>query len=506
MIEKIKKSVLLSLVVALVISPLATHSSFAHILTIDGGIVGALHTSGLYEYEEVVFITGQPVRLRGLVNIPVIPQGRDTYRLTYQFDLSSPDGEVTLSRSVTYAIEKKQRGHVSQSLYSKTIANYTETIVTPQGTFTLAAIDQLESRTYEHTNAVDYFSGNLNGSRKYYLNGDFNNHQGVVFYNIQAHPMIGYQHPWGSSETQRIRYTIESYMGHESEIQNGLSPAWSGSVDVDLSTTEKVIFDFHTTTVQNIPFREHATEHRRAEHVLVYKYDLPMANNRRNTGTERVMRDVLLSSRSLVAPHIRDIGGHWAEHEIRFLTSLEVFDPSKPYFVPDAEISRLEFAKAIVVAVNGGPLPEPSRNDVQRRRRPGVETPFLDVKVDDPDYHYMEYVREQGIMNGRNGYFKGDEPIMRAEAMAIMVRTLGIEKNAPAPPYQTQFKDDAAIPEWAKDYIYMGHEVGLIRGSDGYIFPRRPLSKAETAVMIENYIYHLKDTINYDYREKILAQ
>jgi hypothetical protein len=102
-------------------------------------------------------------------------------------------------------------------------------------------------------------------------------------------------------------------------------------------------------------------------------------------------------------------------------------------------------------------------------------------------------------------YFKGSEPLTRSEAIAIMIRALGLQFMAPAPPYRTSFVDDAAIQEWAKDYIYIANEIGLVNGTaEGYINPNRWVRKDEAAGLINNLINHMKDYITYDYREKIL--
>jgi hypothetical protein len=87
----------------------------------------------------------------------------------------------------------------------------------------------------------------------------------------------------------------------------------------------------------------------------------------------------------------------------------------------------------------------------------------------------------------------------------MIVRALGLENLAPAPPYKTIYLDDDDIPFWAKDSIYMANEIGLITGyDDGTIRPDNFVSRADAAVFIENFINHIKDEISYDYREKII--
>ncbi len=86
-----------------------------------------------------------------------------------------------------------------------------------------------------------------------------------------------------------------------------------------------------------------------------------------------------------------------------------------------------------------------------------------------------------------------------------MINSLGIEHLAPSPPYKTGYVDDSSIPTWAKDAIYMANEIGLVRGyQDGYVRPNELVTRAEAAVMIHKFIEHIRNEINYDYREKII--
>lgn len=492
-------------------------TSYAEILWIDGGLVGARQVAGTYEYQELTFITGEPVLLRGLVALPAVPQGRDSYNVRYAFNLTNTEKNITLQRTIDYSVNNDRSAGLNQTRYQRRLAQYQETITTADGVFTLAEYSYNDSRLFDNTNAVDYYNGGISAFRKYYKNGDFNANEGYVTYEIETIPVVGYRHLWGASETQRIQYTIKSHEPNpDYDPQRfGSEPyrvVWDGAVDVGMSTTRRVTFDYQHTNPQNITFRGNYHKNVREENVLTYSYVLPFLSGdaidpeslRRNTGTVNLRRDIVIESTPLIAPRIRDISNHWAGEQINLLTSLEIFAIDKEYFVPSAYISRLEFAKAMVNVVNGK-LPEPTRTEVVRRLRPGVETPFLDVLPTDPDYHYMQFVKDKNIMNGKNGYFKGDENLTRAEAIAIMVRTLGIQYMAPNPPYKTRFTDDRAIPEWSKDYIYMANEVGLIAGTpEGFINPNALVTKAEAAVMIDNYIKHLKDVINYDYREKVL--
>ncbi|MBM7560938.1 S-layer homology domain-containing protein [Fusibacter tunisiensis] len=483
--------------------------SHAGIIWMDGGVVGDLQISGANEYREVTFVTGKPVVLRGLVQIPDVPEASDTYRLNYDFELTSADGTITLERSLTYDVVKTENANIGQTTYEKTLTGYEETINTPNGIFTLGKYTFLEGRIIDNTPAVDYYSGNFLAERTYYIDGAFGQNNGEFHVVTDARPIVGYSHYWGANETQVIKHSFTQYgPGEPGEAE----VIWSGTADVGMATTRKTDFSYQHTDPQNISFRGNYFKIIREENVLTYDYNMPYANEgavdlesiRRSTGEDHISDEVILESKSLVIPRLRDIGGHWAEDNIFLLTSLEIFEVENDYFVPGSVISRLEFGKAVVNVINGK-LPEPTRTEIIQRQRPGVDKLYNDISSDHPDYHYLEYIKENGIMNGRSYDFKGNEPLTRAEAITILVRALGIEYMAPAPPYDTHYADNAAIPEWAKDAIYMASEVGLVTGTpEGYINPNAWVKKDEASQMLINFINHLKDDISYDYREKIL--
>lgn len=504
------------LMVALLWISSYAYVSHAQVVWMDGGLIGDLMISGTHEYQELCFITGEPVILKGTVKLPTIPTNSDKYSLKYTFSLSNTAKGITLTRDVTFDVTKTTTTGINQTAYEKKLTKYTETITTSAGEFTLGKYTFNDSRLVDNTPAVDYFSGNIISERTYYLNGDYLENQGYVTYIIDAKPIVGYEHLYGNNETLVVKQEIQSYTpnaNYDPAVSGSKEfDVWTGTVDVGMSSNKTVNFLYQATDPQSISFRGNYFQVTSEENVLTYKYSLPIvasgkvdtASTKRNTGEVNLSKDVILESKALVTPKIRDIGGHWAENEIFLLTSLQIFDVEKEYFVPSATISRLDFGKAMVVAINGA-LPEPTSTAIIKRRRPGVETPFLDVMVTDPDYHYIEFIKENDIMAGKNGYFKGSEPLTRAEAITIMIKALGLQYMAPAPPYDTVFTDNKSIPEWSKDYIYMANEIGLVTGTpEGYINPNNWVTKDEAAAMINNFINHLKDYITYDYREKIL--
>ena len=122
--------------------------SHGQVVWMDGGLIGDLMISGTHEYQELCFITGEPVLLKGTVKLPVIPTDKDTYSLKYTFTLSNTAKNITLVRDVTFNVTKTQNGSLLQTSYVKTLPNgaYKETITTATGVYTLGKYTFTDSR------------------------------------------------------------------------------------------------------------------------------------------------------------------------------------------------------------------------------------------------------------------------------------------------------------------------------------------------------------------------
>lgn len=507
------------MVILLILISIVTPFSHGQVIWIDGGLIGDLTVSGTYEYQELCFITGEPVLLKGLVKVPEVPKDKNKYTLGYSFELSNVEKGIELERKITFDVTKENNDSIKQTSYKKKLSSpkqYTETITTTNNVFTLDSNSFFETSAITHHSAIDYISGNVSAEKLYYIDGNFFENNGTVKYTIDAKPIVGYDHLYGSNMTYVIHQKIETRKKNPSYDANNTSSKpeiiWTGTVDIGMSSGVNVSFEKQYTDPQSIDIDSQYFQVKTTENVLVYKYVLPSIKDgvvnenekKMYTGELKLSSDEILDKKSLNVTHIRDIGGHAAQEEIELLTSLQIFDIEKEYFVPNAPISRLEFAKAIVVATNGV-LPETSKTEFYKRTRPGVETPYLDILPSDPDYNYIKYIKDNDIMSGKDSKFDPSNTITRSEAIAIMIRALGLQYKAPNPPYKTGFVDDNEIQAWAKDYIYVANEIGLITGTPyGQILPNEPLKKAEAAALITSFINHLKDNMRYDYREKIL--
>lgn len=166
----------------------------------------------------------------------------------------------------------------------------------------------------------------------------------------------------------------------------------------------------------------------------------------------------------------KDINNHWAADTIieavdrGFFTGYEdeTFKPNNP-------ITRAEFAVIIDRAL-----------DLESSG--GTSKPLNDI-----NNHWakeaIEKAQKAGIVNGyEDGSFRPNNRVSRAEIAAMVARALQLEPNASG---STGFNDDSQIPNWAKGYVSIMKEQGIITGREGNTFvPSANTTRAEGAVIL----------------------
>lgn len=515
-----KKIISLAVVFILMIQGI----SFADTAGIDGGILGdPLINANTFEYKEVTFMTGEPIVLTGTVTVPTVDETASKYTKTYTYALQNTDKNMTLSRKITYDITKTKSPNVDQTIMDMQITKLDESYTIGGVAYTLGSYLFDKSALYDNTPAVDYYSGNVYSKRVFYKNGDAVTNEGKLTIESNSESLVGYKHKWGDSETEVIHQNLK--FEYPNPSYNGTTDKerykyWTASAILKMASTDKVSFELQKTDPLNISFRGNYIQTNTQENILAYTYNLPTSSSsgfdetKRNKGSNEFRTDVVTDNTSKITPKIKDIGGHWAENDIFLLASVGVYDSIPNYYMPDLPISRIEFAKLLTRAItdelNKYDDEATYNKEIILRQRPSYKAleNFDDIDPYTKDALYTEYVRQKGIMNGigvSGEFFKPYRSLTRAEAIAILVRSLGLENLAPNPPYSTGFADDGDIPLWAKDEIYVSNEVNLVTGyEDGTIRPNNEVTKAEAAALINKFITHLKDEITVDYREKVI--
>ena len=513
-----KKAIVLALIITLIIPSL----TFSDVISFEGGLKKEpTMNAGIFYYEEVTFLSGKAIKMIGTVEVPSIPENQNNFNIVYGYEMQDKAGTAFITREVTYAVEKIDEdidNSYTQTRYNYTLTDIDEDILIEGNEYNLASVEELgtivKTIIYDNAPGIGFYVGQLSLNRMYFINGDLLDNEGIVNVKILSDQMVGYNHYWGNAETNILNMTIDTELMDDT----GSATTWFGLITLNMSTSTQKSFEKQSNDLQTISFRENYYQKTTEENILQYKFDLPSFNDdgsfsldamgfrKRNEGEVSISSGVKTSIESLVIPKYKDIESHWAEETVFLLGSLKILD-SENYFAPDAPITRLEFARTLARSIKDFPeyTEEELLAEAIKRDRPGEDPIFKDIDIRDPDYHYIEFLKDQGLMKGEGGYFLPDRTITRSEAIAIMIRALGIEHMAPNPPYTTRYVDDASISIWAKDYIYVADEINLVKGySDGTIKPNNLMTRAEASSMILNFIYHIKDSIQYDYREKLI--
>jgi len=165
-----------------------------------------------------------------------------------------------------------------------------------------------------------------------------------------------------------------------------------------------------------------------------------------------------------------DIGGHWAEDFLKGLFDNEVMtgDGDTGNMRPNDNLNRAEAAKLLVVAE--GDMIVDSFFDV-----------FFDVTVDDWFWSYVLTAYEEEYFEGYDdGSFGPGKPILRAEAVAVVLRALGFN----VPGYTSYSYSDITGDEWYADLAELAFQCGLVQGRDGAFEGGETITRAEIAKIL----------------------
>ena len=96
--------------------------------------------------------------------------------------------------------------------------------------------------------------------------------------------------------------------------------------------------------------------------------------------------------------------------------------------------------------------------------------------------------------------------LVRAQALVIIVRMLGLESMAQRQYADYIFNDNDDIPSWARSSV-LSEKIGLVRGNENNeLKPNEVLTKAEAATLINNLLIYMRNDMVKDYTEKIILR
>ena len=474
-----KTKIILTLLIICLLIPT---TSMATPLEFVGGVQNE------HQYEEIVFITGQPIKFVGSYSASQKVKNEEE-SVTYKFKLQSEDPKVLgkLDRTVTYVTSLSKHAGVGQTIGQTSVSKYKETIKIGSDTYNLTDYQFSKSDIIDQRPASDFYSGNIKG-RKYY---DYNKSQGNVIIDITG-GNVGYENFWGSTETQIIDHIITADIG-----QNSFQGSYTHQVSD--SMTKSLRYSENDASFSSF----HGGHIRVTEKNVVSKYDYRLSKSH---GSISLSQDMVPRLERLIVPKFRDVNGHWAEEDIKKLYSLDVFEGGNTTFSPDTPITRLDFTKAIMKASDIRTSMEETKKTRRRRNQPEEVSYFKDIAISNEDYKYVKSAVDSNIIAGiSKDLFGPKKSLKRSEAIVILVRALGFENRAPNPGYMTSFSDDKDIPNWAKDSIYMAKELNLLEGDKANrINPNGILTRAEASDLIVRFLEFLEKDLQRDYRDNII--
>lgn len=448
-------------------------------------------------YFEMVFITGEPVLLSGKVKVSETDK-----KITYDFTpLTSADGNVILNRKkleFEKNEDKRIDGQVSQVLNLNPKITETITVGTGAGQMIYTLSDyQFRNSTLRDAQAiVKFLQGNWLAQKKYILSN------GATLFIETTGNNYGYRNYWGDTETQKIHFTY-SFENPQDETAN-----WTGEVDMQVSfnRTKELEYHEHLSNITSFDGSYTLTEQEKV--LLDFTYQFPKLG-KNGKGSETV--ETLPTQKKLPVHKYEDIEGHWAKDSIKKMTGLQVIADKAMYFGPNLNAMRRDFAKYMALAMNLlGEEKESYINKLTYKKKETNPPVFNDVAQNDPDYIYMEAVKENGIMYGKENrgqiLFYPDVPIIRVEAAAIVARALGIRFQGFQFEKEERFRDDDKIPNWAKESVYTLRRIGLFQGDENnYFNPNLEMTKAEAASLVERLIDYLAYDLRQEYVDEILS-
>lgn len=177
------------------------------------------------------------------------------------------------------------------------------------------------------------------------------------------------------------------------------------------------------------------------------------------------------SQYAVVVVRFADIAGHWANENIKRAIEQGITQGYPDFtFKPDANITRAEFAGMLDQAL-GGASSDTELSFADADRIPAWAKQAVARAVD------------AGIIGGyRDGTFRPDARITRAEMAVMIARALKLPTDPNAVP---GFSDDKDIPVWAKAYAAAAKKLDIFGGTTANRFnPNANATRAEAATVL----------------------
>lgn len=475
----------------------------------EGGISsGEAPNKISYQYQEPCFFSGTPVVLSGTLII------KKTYKedtktklqtLTTTYAYSLKNGTTnSMTRNLTFVtiITPNDNGQKTESTQ---LTKATESLTIDGTTYRIASVTDYElskSILNDIKPAVNYYMGTLQSKKTYHIGTSSDTIEVEATCNYS-----GYDEYWSSAEVQMIKQTI-------SQCKPGKDPIIVGDASIDISTTTKKELKYFDNIPELSSVAGGYIQTQQNENILKYTAKLSELDKKKvptskvNTYTDSLKLMSSKSQESLISPNLKQIKGHPSEESISLMFGLKAFTDST-VFDPQEYMGRAEFIDSFIKVAKAVPL-DPAikpKKTATSKKNVVVTSLFTDVSTNYTLFNSINEAGTRGIVAGSGkSNFRPEALITVAEAVTMMVNSLGLSGLAPNPAPVTSFKDNDIIPEFARPSMYVAEKIGLIEeNAKGYIRPNDKITKAKAADMMKAYIDYLNDGILKEYMERIVS-
>ena len=276
---------------------------------------------GEYQYSEMCFITGVPVKLTGTLTIKKTDKN-DVVTATYTYKLSNTDADTTLNRVVIYTTtrETKVNGQITES--TKFSRTPTEVINVGGKTYRLIDSGFTQSMITDPKAAINYLTGEFSERKVYAIGTGVT--QDTVTVTLSGRT-YAYDQYWSSTETQRINMMVET------ELKSANPPVkWGGAAEIVISSATLNQVNYAVNEPTHISFNGGYVKKQWMESTLDYTARLPeFDKNGLPTDVLKTYKDTQslgtqMELSRLMVPNIKHLNGHWAEEPISILFGLEI--------------------------------------------------------------------------------------------------------------------------------------------------------------------------------------
>ncbi|MCD6109841.1 S-layer homology domain-containing protein [bacterium] len=105
---------------------------------------------------------------------------------------------------------------------------------------------------------------------------------------------------------------------------------------------------------------------------------------------------------------------------------------------------------------------------------------FADVPEDHWAKPYIDDLTNKGIVQGRDGKYEPDSPILRAEAIKMVMYGVGLNGSS----CNSNIFPDLNQEDWFCDVVTKAYNKGIVKGDNGYLYPARNITRAEAVTIL----------------------